>query len=376
MLAAAFALLAIGLTCAHPELRKRPELRLWTTGSWILLPGLITLASSGFLADWFALVLGNGLVLLSLWCFSRAIHRFVIDEDAPRWQLRLVLASELGLVLVAFAPVHLRASVIAALFAAQVLAPLIPIARQGWRAEPSLRTVAVLLGLTVAVLMLRATHALTQREDYVDLLQGSAANALTLLSPFLLLLGAGFALLLATLERLTSRMKQLATHDELTGCVNRVYFDAILNHALERGRRDAAPVSLLLMDLDQLRQVNHDHGQRAGDDVLRNFAQCVRARCRKSDVFGRLEGEEFGLILPLTDRAGALLLAERVRSAFEGMSERALGGGRISVTASVGAATALPRNDLSSNQAYAEAEEALAEAKKQGGNRAAHHDDG
>ena len=367
-------MLAIGLTFAQPELRKRPELRLWTTGSWVLLPALLTLASSAYLADWFAIVVGNGLVLLGLWCFSRAIHRFVIDEDAPRWQLHLVLASEFGLMLVVFAPIHLRTSAIAALFAAQLLPPVVLIARHGWRAEPSLRTVAALLGSTVAVLALRAAHALTQREDYVDFLHGSAGNGLTLILLFLLLLGTGFALMLATLERLTSRMKQLATHDELTGCVNRVYFEAILNHALERGRRDAAPVSLLLMDLDQLRQVNHDHGLRAGDDVLRNFAQCVRARCRKSDVFGRLDGEEFGLILPLTDSAGATLLAERVRAAFAGMSERALDGGRISITASVGVSTALPRNDLSGNQAYAEAEEALAEAKKQGGNRSVHHD--
>jgi diguanylate cyclase (GGDEF)-like protein len=334
--------------------------------------GFMALASRAFPPDWFGIVFGNGLVLLSLWYFSRAIHRFVIDEDAPRWQWRLALAGGIGLVVIASAPIHVHASLISALFALQVLPPALLIARRGWHAETSLRTAAVMLGLTVVVLVLRGAHALAHREDYADFFQGSLGNGLTFLLSFLLLLGAGFALVLAILERLTSHMKQLATHDGLTGCVNRVYFDAILNHTLERGRRDNAPVSLLLMDLDHLKQVNERHGHGAGDDVLRAFAQSVRERSRKSDVFGRLGGEEFGLILPVTEMSGALRLAEKVRAAVEGLSERGPGGERISVTVSLGVSTALPRNDLSGNQIYAEADEALSEAKRQGGNRVAH----
>jgi diguanylate cyclase (GGDEF)-like protein len=369
----AFALPAIGLAFAHPELRKRPELRLWATGSWFLPLGFLALASRAFLPDWFGIVLGNGLVLLGLWYYSRALHRFVIDEDAPRWQGRLALASGIGLVVIASLPVHLHASLISALLAVQVL-PAALIARRGWHAETSLRTAAVMLGLAVVVLMLRGVLAWAQREDYADFFQGSLSNGLTFLLSYLLLLGAGFALVLAILERLTGHMRQLATHDGLTGCVNRVYFDAILNHTLERGRRDKTPVSLLLMDLDHLHQVNDRHGHRAGDDALRAFAQCVRERSRKSDVFGRLGGEEFGLILPTTDMTGAILLAQKVRVAVEVMSERAPGGERVSVTVSVGASTALPRDDLSGNQAYADADDALSEAKRQGGNRVVHHD--
>jgi diguanylate cyclase (GGDEF)-like protein len=344
------------------------------TGSWILALGLAVLAARVFLPEWLGIVLGDGLVLSSLWYFSRAIHRFVIDEDPPHWQWHLALASAAGLVLIASAPSYMQTSLISALFALQVLPPAILIARRGWHAETSLRTAAVMLGSTFVVLALRAAHAWAHREDYADFFQGSLGNGLTFLLSFLLLLGAGFALALAILERLANHMKQLATHDGLTGCVNRVYFDAILNHTLERGRRDKTPVSLLLMDLDHLKRVNARHGHRAGDDTLRLFAQCVRERSRKSDVFGRLGGEEFGLILPMTEMAGALLMAEKVRAAAEGMSERAPGGERISVTVSVGVSTALPLNDLSGNQAYADAEEALAEAKRRGANRVVHHD--
>jgi diguanylate cyclase (GGDEF)-like protein len=367
-LLAAFALQAVALTFAQAELRKRPELRLWAMGSWILVLALAAHAAHVFLPAW----LGNALVVLSLWCFSRAIYRFVIDEDAPGWQGQLALAGGVGLLLIELMPVPLRTSAISVLFAAQLLSPAVLIARRGWQAETSLRTVGGMLGLMVAALTLRAVRAWTHPEEFGDFFQSSPSNGPTFLLP-LLLLGAGFALVLAILERVANHMKQLATHDGLTGCVNRVYFDAILNHTLERGRRDKTPVSLLLMDLDQLKRVNDRHGHRAGDDVLRALAQSVRERSRKSDVFGRLGGEEFGLLLPATDRSGALLLAEKVRAAVAGMSERAPGGERISVTVSLGVSTALPRDDLSGNQAYVEADEALSEAKRRGGNRVVHH---
>ncbi len=373
-LLAAFALVAVGLVFAQPELRKRPELRLWATGCWILQLAFVALASSAVLSAWLSSVLADGLVLLALWYFSRAIHRFVDDEDAPRWQGWLTLAGVIAVVVIASLLTRMQASLAAALFAVQLLPPAVLIARRGWHAEASLRTVAMMLGAAAAVLVLRAVLAWVYREDYASFFQGSVGNGLTFLSAFLLLLSAGFALLLAVLERLSGHMKQLATHDGLTGCVNRVYFDAILNHALERGRRDKAPVSVLVMDLDHLRQVNERHGHRAGDDVLRAFAQCVRERSRKSDVFGRLGGEEFGLILPSTDKNGAVLLAQRICVAVESLQGRAPGGEPIPVTVSLGASTALPRDDLSGNEAYLGAYEALSEAKRQGGNRVVHHD--
>jgi diguanylate cyclase (GGDEF)-like protein len=223
------------------------------------------------------------------------------------------------------------------------------------------------------VLAVRAAHSWTHPEGYAGALHASPGNGLTFVLSFLLLLAAGSAFLLANFERAASRMKELATHDRLTGCVNRVYFEAILNHVLERGRRERTPVSLLLMDLDDFKHVNDQHGHGAGDDELRRFAQTVRARSRKSDVFARLDGEEFALILPVTDASGALRVAEQVRAAVEAMSKRAPEGEAIPVTVSLGAATAVPRDDLSGNQIYAEAEEALRQAKDLGSNRAVHY---
>jgi diguanylate cyclase (GGDEF)-like protein len=369
-----FALPPIGLACAQPALRQRPELGLWTRGSWSLLIGLVTLASGALLPEWFFIVLGNGLVLLALLYFSRAVYRFMVDEDAPRWQWHLALAGEIALVLIASSPIASRSGVISAVFAAQLLPPAMLIARRGWHAERSLRTVAVMFGFAMALLGLRAVRSWTYPGGHAGFFDASLGDGLTFLLPFVLLLGSGFAFVLAIVERVGSRMKELSTHDGLTGCVNRVYFDAILNHVLERGRRERTPVSLLLMDLDHFKQVNDEHGHRTGDDLLRRFAQTVRARSRKSDVFGRLGGEEFGLILPVTDLPGALHLAEQVRAAVEVMPERALDGEKISLTVSLGGATAVPRDDLSGNRLYAEAEEALGEAKRLGTNRVVHYD--
>src|SRR5258708_19001169 len=87
-LLAALTLLAIALTFAQPELRKHPELRLWTTGSWILVLGLAALAEQAFLPEWLA----NGLGLVILWEFSHPVPRLVLNEDAPRRHPHLTLA--------------------------------------------------------------------------------------------------------------------------------------------------------------------------------------------------------------------------------------------------------------------------------------------
>jgi hypothetical protein len=108
-------------------------------------------------------VLGNGLVLLALLYFSRALYRFMIDEDPPRWQWHLALAGEIALVLIASSPIASRAGVISAVFAAQLLPPAMLIARRGWRAERSLRTVAVMFGFAMALLGRRAGVPVTFR---------------------------------------------------------------------------------------------------------------------------------------------------------------------------------------------------------------------
>jgi diguanylate cyclase (GGDEF)-like protein len=182
-------------------------------------------------------------------------------------------------------------------------------------------------------------------------------------------MGAGFAFVLAVFERVALQMEKLATHDGLTGCLNRSTIDAMLSHALDRGRREGAPVSFVLLDLDHFKLVNDQHGHRTGDAALRAFARTVRERLRASDIFGRTGGEEFGLVLPGTDATGARRLLEQIRAAVEAMQVRDALGHPVRITVSAGLAVADPASPISGDRLYGRADRALYEAKHGGRNR-------
>jgi diguanylate cyclase (GGDEF)-like protein/PAS domain S-box-containing protein len=141
------------------------------------------------------------------------------------------------------------------------------------------------------------------------------------------------------LEAANATLKQLATTDSLTGLENRRAFDVHLKREVARAARRQVPVSLLLLDVDHFKAYNDAFGHPAGDAVLRQVAQLVGSQARGTDITARHGGEEFAVILPDTDRVGALAAAERFCKGFGSLSwpERA-------VTASIGSATWMPPN--------------------------------
>ncbi|WP_341650252.1 GGDEF domain-containing protein [Thauera humireducens] len=98
----------------------------------------------------------------------------------------------------------------------------------------------------------------------------------------------------------------LATSDPLTGLWNRRHFTEVVNGELGRVRRHGVQAGLMLLDLDHFKRINDTRGHAAGDEVLRHFAGIVSRHLREADVFARLRGEEFAVLLPcIDDAAGA-----------------------------------------------------------------------
>ena len=161
----------------------------------------------------------------------------------------------------------------------------------------------------------------------------------------------------------------MASHDGLTGCLNRSTTDALLAHALARARREGSPLAFALLDLDHFKQVNDEHGHAAGDEVLRRFARTAQQRLRHADVIGRTGGEEFGLVLPATDAAGARRLVEDIRLAAMALELRDAAGAPIRITVSAGIAVVMPDESLSPERLYGRADQALYEAKRAGRNQ-------
>src|SRR6266567_677434 len=118
------------------------------------------------------------------------------------------------------------------------------------------------------------------------------------------------------LQEATAALVEQSVTDHLTGLYNRRHFQERLTQELSRARRYGSPLSLLLMDLDHFKHVNDRFGHQAGDVALRQTAALVRPALRTLDLCARLGGEEFAVIMPTTDGAGALTVAERLRHAI------------------------------------------------------------
>ena len=135
--------------------------------------------------------------------------------------------------------------------------------------------------------------------------------------------------------RLFATLSQMAATDELTGVANRRKFMETLRVEGVRSRRSTDPLSLLLVDLDQLKKINDRHGHQAGDTAIRHVADILTRRRRATDLPGRLGGEEFALLMPATSKEGALLTAERIVREVSGYPVPKIG----TVTVSIGVAT-------------------------------------
>lgn len=174
-----------------------------------------------------------------------------------------------------------------------------------------------------------------------------------------------------------ARLVRSGFTDVLTGWHNRRYLQSRLFEELARCRRDRTPLTCLMIDADHFKSVNDRFGHLAGDEVLRQLANCISGEVRGSDVSARYGGEEFVVLLPGTGIAAGFLLAERIRAAVAAEPFELPGGAPpLAVTVSIGVAEhspALEEADLKvvSEQLLALADAALYEAKAGGRNAVA-----
>jgi diguanylate cyclase (GGDEF)-like protein len=165
-------------------------------------------------------------------------------------------------------------------------------------------------------------------------------------------------------------IRRQALTDELTGLANQRRFQVVLDAGVAEHARRGEDLALLLVDLDNFKMVNDEHGHLTGDEVLRAVGRCLRQSCRASDHPARYGGEEFAVTLTGLKPDQILHFAERVRSAIADVKVSTPAGEQLPVTASVGvawmSATHVSRDDL-----VAAADAALYDAKRLGKNRVA-----
>jgi diguanylate cyclase (GGDEF)-like protein len=164
-------------------------------------------------------------------------------------------------------------------------------------------------------------------------------------------------------ERLIAELERLAIRDELTGLFNYRHFQGMLNGEVQRALRYERPLCLIVLDVDHFKAINDTLGHVGGDHVLAGIARVCAAKIRTTDTAFRYGGEEFAVILPETQFAQAVAVAERVRQAIE-KSELVQGRG---VTVSAGVAELRPAEDGETMLRRTDA--ALYAAKRTGRNR-------
>jgi diguanylate cyclase (GGDEF)-like protein len=164
------------------------------------------------------------------------------------------------------------------------------------------------------------------------------------------------------------QLNKLVTFDQLTGAYSRHHFMEELERHGALNARHGNPVSLIMLDLDHFKQINDRYGHSVGDRALREAVVIVQAELRDGDMLGRIGGEEFLVLLPMTDREAALILAERLRESLEAV-RLVEDAQTIQIPASFGVAE-LGRNEEVSLW-LKRADEALYQAKAAGRNRVA-----
>jgi diguanylate cyclase (GGDEF)-like protein/PAS domain S-box-containing protein len=169
-------------------------------------------------------------------------------------------------------------------------------------------------------------------------------------------------------KRREDRLYKRATRDALTGLFNRGHFNELAAQEIERARRFAEPLSVVLIDIDHFKKVNDTYGHETGDQALIRMARTCEESIRKIDIVGRLGGEEFALLLPRANKEPAFEMAQRLRLK---LAEQRLATGdhrEFGFTASMGLATLRAQtHDLA--ELLRNADAALYKAKREGRNR-------
>ena len=356
--------------------REHDSLKKWA-GAMALESFAWSLATArGAIPDVLSIVLFGILLVTAQAMKLAAIYEFR-DLAWPRWQCLLPVG--LAFLLLAALPYEdFRNRII---YGSLVYGVQLLMIMQVLRTDTESRTGRawwLLFGATAAVLplfALRAIAALFVGLEFATVQSSIAPNPVQLavfvgLIALSMLGSMGFILMVK--ERADRAIRALAMIDSLTGVFNRRAFMERAEKEYAIAQRNKTSLALLMIDIDFFKRVNDEYGHPTGDDVLVDVARLLNSRLRMQDTLGRYGGEEFCILLPVTDEAGAMALAETLRSA---VADTPLATGRkgISVTISIGV-TVCPTSCADCNLGFYklldDADAALYQAKRDGRNRA------
>ncbi len=351
-----------------------PGLRLWAVSNFAFGAAAMLHMLQDVAPLWLPALAGNGLMLAGRAASVAALQQF--DHRRVRSRalagLWLLLFAGVAASVFGWPSVQLRGLIMVggvAMFCSWGVFLLL----SGGSTSISRVVVAVgLAGLVLSNLSRLWVHAhLLDSPLSLSLAEPAVAVYIGMLVIFDVLCNVGFVLLIT--DRMHEWVLQLARTDHLTGALSRGALCAQAQRDLQRARRQRSATSAFIVDIDQFKTINDQHGHAAGDAVLRHIALHAQAQLRCTDLFARWGGDEFVALLPETDLLTAAAIAERLRLAVGEPSPR-LPAGLPPITVSIGVAAVAPGCE-GVDELIAQADQALYTAKNAGRNRTRVADD-
>lgn len=168
------------------------------------------------------------------------------------------------------------------------------------------------------------------------------------------------------------RISELAIKDGLSGLYNHRHFKEMLSNFVARALRYSEDLSVVIIDIDNFKMINDDHGHQAGDAIISETGVLIANSIREIDIAARYGGDEFAIVLPKTNESGALFVAEKIVKKIE--SSKILNSDKINTTLSIGISS-FPKNAMTQDGLIEKADIALYEAKSRGRNQIIHFND-
>lgn len=298
----------------HPTI---PGLGRWALAGTSTVIGFALVLSYGVLHWQSALSLAQMFIIIGLVLGWDGFRRFI--GKPPLSSRVLVAVAVMSLLWIAVMHVHyltevkaLSNAVLVAVISALIARDLLFSVQ---RNTPAIRVTGCIYAINAVFFSIRAVLG-SGNPEFVDPLNPNGVAAIILLWLLCSIIAITLGMVLMTAERLQADLDHQANHDPLTGALNRRSFGLLSEKEMARALHYQRPLSVLMIDLDQFKQVNDLLGHDFGDQVLCCFVAVANRVLRQDDVFCRFGGEEFVALLPDTAAAEALVVAHRLRVSF------------------------------------------------------------
>jgi diguanylate cyclase (GGDEF)-like protein len=350
---------------------QRQSMRWWLYGLFVFPVGPLLIGLRGQIPDFLSIVVGNTAVAIGFAFFVSAYRHFMRQKIYLYWHATCITLVLFFTVVFYYVWDTLNGRLISislllalqnSLAASVLLRPKRRISLITGIAGSVFLIGALLLGVRALV------YLLSPMENSTDVLVSQPYQVLTYGIAGVAPVVATIGFLLMCAERTQHELSLVAKMDYLTGIHNRRAIDDLASSAIALARRHHSTLSVLVIDVDFFKNINDQHGHAAGDAALVEISRRIRQTLRTEDIFGRIGGEEFVVILPNSNSGQAYAAAERVRLSFT-QKPIDLGDLPLSVTVSVGVAE-LHEIDKSFSDLLRRADSALYSAKSSGRNRA------